>query len=703
MTSPVPGRPNTSGLSAILAPASVAIVGASADPTRIGGRPIRYYRDAGFSGDLYPINPNRREIQGLKAYPALADLPGAIDCVVVAVTPDLAEPALVEAAEKGARAAVVFTANYAEAGPEGLTRQQRLTDIAHARGIRLLGPNCLGVFNAATGHAATFGSFLEGGLTPPGSVGIVSQSGAYASYLYVLARARSLGVSRWIATGNEADATVADFIAHMAGDDGVKVIAAYVEGVKDGPAFLAALEMARAAAKPVVLVKVGRSEAGAKAAQSHTASLAGDDAVFDAVAAQAGAFRARTTEELIDVVEGLALRGPLRGNRLGVVTISGGAGVLMADAATEVGLITPEMPAQAQARLKAENPLGSFANPVDVTAQAFNDFGLVGRSMRAIFQDGGMDAVAGFFMTWLASPLIGEKMQATIAEAMVGFEDRVVALAVTAPRETLDAYRAKGVILHEDPSRVVATLGAMATIGRRLTAEGRAPAEAGLPILTGSERDEAAAKSFLSNAGLPRLTEVFAATTEAVGAMTKGMSGPLALKIVSTDLPHKSDVGGVALNVTPAIAEHAALAMRERVAKMAPAARIAGFLVGPMARDGVELILAARMDPIFGPIVMVGLGGVLVEVLRDVAFRACPVSETQARAMIDELKGRAILDGVRGKPPVDVAAAARALARLSQVAAANAGRFDTIEVNPLLAMPEGAVMLDALVTFASEP
>lgn len=700
---PAPASPvhaSTVNLDAILSPSTVAIVGASQDPTRIGGRPIRYTRDAGFAGALYPINPNRPEIQGLKAYPSLGEIPSGLDCVVIAVPPDLAEPALEEAARKGARGAIIFTANYAESGPDGVARQERLVAIAKRTGIRLLGPNCLGVFNATTGHAPTFGSFLEGGMLPPGPVGIVSQSGAYASYLYVLARARNLAASRWIATGNEADVSVADCIAHLAGDDGVKVIAAYVEGVKNGPAFLEALAMARAAGKPVVLVKVGRTAKGAEAALSHTASLAGDDAVFDALVRQMGAYRARTSEELIDVVEGLALRGPLRGNRLGIVTISGGAGVLMADAASDSGLEVPAMPHATAARLKAENPLGSYANPLDVTAQAFNDLGLVGRGMRAIVEDGGMDAIAGFFMTWVASPSMGARMQTEISGALEGYGDRTVALAVTAPKEILDAYRAKGILVNEDPSRVVATLGAMAEIGRRLKSEGQPAIDPTMPLLEGTERDEAAAKALLAAAGLPLLREIRCTTADETRAAFGRLGGPVVVKLLSPDVAHKSDIGGVLLNIaTSDAAADAFETIRMRLSARLPKARFNGVLVSPMAGKGVELIIAARMDPVFGATVMVGLGGVLVEVLKDVAFRAAPVSPQEARAMIDSLKGRALLDGYRGAPPADINAAAETLARLSQLAARNAGRFETIEINPLLVRETDAVMLDALVTF----
>jgi len=693
------GTPRPEGLDALLSPKAIAIVGASGDPARIGGRPIRYARDMGYGGAIYPVNPTRAEIQGLKAYPTLASIPGEIDCVVIAVAPDLAEAAIADAAAKGARGAIVFTAAYAEAGPEGVIRQERLTALGRKHGLRILGPNCLGIFNAATGHAATFGSFLEGGNVPGGTIGIVSQSGAYASYLHVLARDRSLGVARWIATGNEADVTVADCIAHLAADPGVKVIAAYVEGVKDGPAFLAALESARAAGKPVVLIKVGRSERGAEAARSHTASLAGDDLVFDHLVRAAGAIRVLTTEALMDAVEGLSRRGPLPGTRLGIVTISGGAGVLMADAATDVGLDVPPMPPETAARLKAENPLGSFANPLDVTAQAFNDPSLVGKTLKAIFAEGHMDAVAAFFMTWIASPVMGPRMQAEIEGALVGHEHRTVALAVTAPRNVLDAYRAKGIICLEDPSRVVAMLGAMAEAGRALAMPGSASIDLiGVPCLDGTESDEASAKAFLAKAGLTVLPEMVAATPQEAAAAAMGFGRPVALKILSADIAHKSDVGGVALNIAPDDALAAATTMMARVTAAKPTADIKGFLVSPMAGDGIELIVAARMDPIFGPIVMVGLGGVFVEVMKDVVFAAAPIDEEAAAALIDRLKGRVLLDGVRGRPGVNVGAAARAVTALSRVAAANHGRFDTIEINPLLVTATDAVMLDALIT-----
>lgn len=691
--------PRIEGIDAVLSPRAVAIVGASADPARIGGRPIRYYKQTGFAGALYPINPNRAEIQGLKAYPSLADVPDGLDCVVVAVPPELALPALEQAAAKGARGAVIFTANYAEAGPAGVLRQQELVASARAKGMRLLGPNCLGVYNAASGHAATFGSFLEGEPAPDAPIGIIGQSGAYASYIYVLLRKRGLGAARWLATGNEADITVADAIGHMAGDDGVKVIAAFLEGVRDGPAFLDALEMARAAGKPVVLLKVGRSETGADAARSHTGAIAGNDQVFDALVGQMGGYRACTTEELIDVVEALIRRGPVPGNRLGVLTISGGAGVLMADAAEAAGLELPYMPDTTQARLKAENPLGSFSNPVDFTAQAMNDLSLVGRALRAMLEEGDVDAVAGFFMTWIASPVMGERLQAVIAEAMRGYEDRTIALAVSAPDEVLAAYRAKGIIVNEDPSRVVVTLGALAWIGRALKKPKRSAIDcSGAPRLTGEERSDTTAKAFLAQAGFKVLPEQVVRTPEEVAKVAARLGGPVALKIVSPDIVRKSEVGGVVLDVAPEAAAARARAMVAAVAAARPRAEIDGVLVSPMAGWGVELVMTAHRDALFGPVVTVGLGGPFVALHQDVAVRAAPIDETEALAMIDGLRGRPLLDRWRDRPFADVETAAKALAALSRVAAANAEHMEAIEISPLLVRASDAVMLDVLIT-----
>ena len=389
-----------SSLDHLFRPRSVAILGASDDPTRISGRPVRYLIEGGFAGPIYPVNPNRQTVQGLKAYPSLSDVPTVPDVALLAVPAGLTEAAVKECIAKGVRGAVIFSAGYAESGEEELAIQQRIADMAREGNLRLLGPNCLGVFNPQIGFFGTFTQSLDRGEMPkPGPLGIISQSGAYGSHIAYLARRRGIGINYWITTGNEADVDVSEALEWMAGQPDVKVIMAYVEGVRDGARFRAALELARENRKPIVMMKVGRSEVGAKAASSHTASLAGSDAIYDALFKQYGVHRAATTEEQIDVAYACARGIFPTGNRLGVVTLSGGAGVLISDSAEKHGLDVAPMPAGAQKKLKELLPFASVENPVDTTAQALNDMSLLARNMEVILEDGGYDAILGFFST----------------------------------------------------------------------------------------------------------------------------------------------------------------------------------------------------------------------------------------------------------------------------------------------------------------
>jgi acyl-CoA synthetase (NDP forming) len=384
-------------LTPLLAPRSVAVLGASQDPARIGGRPIAYMKAQGFSGPILPVNPNRDTVQGLRAFPSLAEVPGEVEAAIIAVPGPAAERAVADCIARGVKAAIMFTAGFAEVDERGAATQARFTAAARAAGMRLLGPNALGLFNARLGWFPIFSSSFENGWPRPGRIGIASQSGAYGTHLFAIARDRGLGTPILVTTGNEADVTLGEAIGWLAEDEGTDVIVAYAEGIRDAPSFLAALETARRAKKPVAIIKVGRSALGASAARSHTASIAGDDAVTDVALRDAGAFRARNTEELLDVAEAATRRIYPAANTLGVVTISGGAGVLISDAAETLGLPMPPMPAEAQARLKALVPFCNPANPVDCTAQAFNDMSVIGAFAESMLADGGYTSAIAFF------------------------------------------------------------------------------------------------------------------------------------------------------------------------------------------------------------------------------------------------------------------------------------------------------------------
>ncbi|MGY6633436.1 MAG: acetate--CoA ligase family protein [Alkalilacustris sp.] len=703
-------------LGALLSPGSVAILGASDDPTRIGGRPLAYLRAAGFAGPIYPVNPGRATVQGLAAYASVADLPATPEAAIVALPAALVEDAVTALAARGTRACIVFASGYAEIG-DGAA-QARLAAIARGAGIRILGPNCLGVFDVAGRFYATFSTTLDRGVPDAGGLSIVSQSGAFGSHLYYLARARGLGMRSWMTTGNEADVTMAECLEHLAQDPATRVIMAYAEGIRDADRLVGALELARDAGKPVVFMKVGRSDIGAEAASSHTAALAGEDAVCDAVLRQYGAHRARTTQELVDIAHAVSASPLPRGRRLGIVTISGGVGVLMADAAAETGLEVPPMPEPAQAALKAQLPFAGVRNPIDITAQAFNDPSLLPRNLDVVLSQGGYDAVVAFLTSVPGSAANAAPVREALASVRKAHPDFPLILSMLVPDALRRDYEAMGYPVFEDPSAAVAAVAAAARLREGFEQARPAAPLAPEPVsdtvraalAAGRALDEHAAKQVLAAAGIPVPQDRLATTPDEAEAAWRAVAGPVALKLVSPDIAHKTEVGGVILGLDAADAVREAHAIiLERARRLAPEARLSGVLVSPMeagAESGaVETILGVQRDPVFGPVVVLGLGGVLVEVLRDVTFRRAPVDEAEAHRMIAELRGAALFDGVRGRPPADTPALARAIAALSRLAVAGddtpggGGLIDSIDINPFLvrARGAGAVALDALI------
>jgi acetate---CoA ligase (ADP-forming) len=694
MTAPHPLTP-------LLAPNSVAIFGASNDPTRISGRSLRYYREAGYQGGLYPINPTRDTVQGLPAFPDLASVPGPVECAVIAVPANLAVEAMEACVAKGVRGVVMFTAGFAETGADGRAMQQRITQIAHDSGIRLCGPNCLGLFNMRIGHTPTFSSFLEEGPTSPGPLGMVTQSGAFGTHLLALAARRGIQVGVWMSTGNEADVAVADGISFMADDPDTRAIACYVEAIKDGALFAEAVARARANGKPVIAMKVGGSAVGAAAAASHTASLAGSDAIYDAAFRQLGVERARTPEDLIEIAYACT-RGRLpRSRRLAVVTMSGGAGVLMADAAEAEGIELTPLAEDSQKQVLSWVPFAAARNPVDVTAQALNDPSILDKGFDLLLGKENFPAMVGFFTTWASSPQMAEPLFKSVSGAAARYPDRYLALSAIASPEMQRRYEAVGVGLFEDPWRAVAAIGGAMRCAERISTPPppSPPVPRDLPPLPQGRIAEHEAKRILAGAGIPMLDERLVTNAGEAAAAAVELGGRLVLKIVSPDIPHKTEMGGVMLDVPAAEAGAAYDRLVERVAARAPRANIEGVLISPMLKGGVEMILGVQSDPVFGPVVMLGLGGIFVEVLRDVTFRIAPFGVEEARRMIAELRGVAMLHGARGQPPCDVEALAQALSRLSVFVKAQQGRFTSIDVNPLLVRPQGqgAAALDALI------
>ncbi len=691
-------------LSRLFDPQGIAIVGASATPGKIGAMPITLLLQHGYSGRIIPVNPRADIIAGLPALPGLDALDDAVDLAILAVPAAHAAQALERARPGQVGAAVVFTSGFSETGSDGAAQQERLCAIARERGIRLLGPNCLGFMNVRRNVYATFSPAPANGVVAPGGIGMVSQSGAFGAYAYSMARERGLGLSHWISTGNEADIDVADCIEWLARDTDTRVIMAYMEGCRDGAKLRRALAAARNADKPVVVTKIGRTQAGAQAAASHTAALAGDDAVYDALFRQYGALRARTIEEFFNL--GYALdtwKRPPQGRRLGIFTISGGVGALMADEAADTGLALPEPAADAQARLLQRVPFASGRNPVDVTGQAVSEPGLLLATADDMLADGRYDALAVFLAAAGSSEALWPTFETFARQMQARHPGVPLAISALFPPARRRELERLGCLVFPDPSAAIRTIGAVAGLGSGpapgVVEASPATADAGaLPLL--DAYNEVQAMELLRQAGLPASPCVLAGDADAAVRAAASLGAACVLKVVSPDITHKSDVGGVKLNVQGDDALRSAYAdILAAVRQHRPDARIDGVLVAPMAPKGVECIAGVHCDPVFGPVVMFGLGGVFVEVLKDVSFRLAPFGRDDALAMIREIKGYALLQGARGAPPCDIGALAEALAALSRFAHARRADFSSVEINPLLALPEGqgVVALDAVV------
>ncbi len=692
---------NFTQLDTLFAPRSIAVVGASEQTTKIGGIPLDYLRRFGYSGRLHAVNPRARSVQGLPAHESLRTIGAPVDMAIVAVPQAQVAAVLDDAADAGVRTMVLFSSGYAEVGAEGAAQQQALAARAQAAGIRLLGPNCLGIMRPSHNVYATFAPAVNAGLVKPGRIGLISQSGAFGVYAYSLARERGLGLSLWATTGNEADVQLADGLAWLAQDPETDVIMAYMEGCRDGPRLRAALALAQQRGKPVVMVKVGASALGAAAAASHTASLAGNDAVYDAVFRRYGVLRVHSISEFFALAASAAIARPPKGRSIGLMTVSGGVGALMADDASAAGLEVPPLSAAAQRQLLDWVPFAGPRNPVDVTAQVTNDDTLLERSATLMLNDQPFHSWLGFFAAAGLSPTVWPAIVGLVRTLRARHPDTLLAVSTLCSDERRAELEALGCLVFADPGIAIRCIGALTRWGTQ-----GAPAQA--PALTAARLhvppgtlSEADSLALLAAAGVPLVEHRLVHTPNQAAAAVDALGGAIALKVASADIPHKSDAGGVMLRLGSADQARAAFErITHNVRQAHPDARIDGALAARMVTGGVECIAGVHRDPVFGPVLMFGLGGVHVELLRDVSLRVLPIGRDEARAMVMELRAAAIFHGVRGQPAVDVESIAEVLCALAEFAMRAGDSLVSAEINPLIARPAaegGAIAVDALV------
>jgi acetyltransferase len=690
------------GLQALLNPGSIAILGASADLAKVNGRTLKYLLAKGYAGRIFPVNPKYQSIGELPCYPGIAAVPGPVDLAIVALPAALVPDALRDLGRHGVKAAVVFSSGFSETGAAGRALEREAVAAAHESGLRLCGPNCLGLINAFDNVIATFGQFADGD-TPPGPVGFVTQSGAFGTAIAALARRRSMGLGYFINTGNEGDVDFVQAMRAVLDDPRIKVGAGYIEGLKDGPGLLGLADFALEQAKPLVLTKVGKTSAGARAAASHTGALAGADHVFDGAIRGHGIVRARNEEHMLDMVEVFAHCGLPGGSGLGIVTQSGGAGVLMADRAEELGLTVPVLSAATQQALKQVIPgFGAAGNPVDVTGQFVAEPALLRDSVRIVLSD--PEVHVGIVWLQLMDAYVDvlikifEEIQASAAKPFI-------VCWVAAPDSALKTLRERGIAVLRGAEPAVDAAAALvryAEARRHWLADQAARAalrlpQPDLPAAAGPVASLAAQK-LLNESGVATTRAVPASTADAAVAAAQKLGYPVALKIESRDIPHKTEAQGVRLGLGDDAAVRAAFAaVMGNARRYRPEAKLEGVIVQAMARGDVELVIGLQSDPVFGVVVRVGLGGIHIEVLKDVAFRKAPVTAAEAGRMLDELRSKALLAGVRGKPPIDRAALTRMISAVSTFGAAAGGRLKELDLNPVLAGAGGVTAVDWLM------
>ncbi|MDF0520507.1 acetate--CoA ligase family protein [Bradyrhizobium yuanmingense] len=675
----------------LIRPRSIAVIGASADPSKTSGRPVSYLRKHGFAGAIYPVNPKVAEIGGLTCYPDIASLPDVPDVGLVLVGAERAHVAVRELSARGAAAAIVLASGFTEIGAEGAARQQQLMQAAGS--MRLLGPNTIGLVNLTDNIVLSASGALAMDHFPAGPVGLVSQSGGILGAILSRAAARGVGLSKLVSTSNEADLDLADFIDFLADDNATKVIALYIEAVRNPARFREAVLKARDAGKPIVAFKIGRSEAGAKAAISHTGALAGSDRMYDALFRQLGVIRAKTFEDLLDIPAALAAGRKLSGRRVAILTSTGGAGTIVSDSLGVAGFTTPAPDPDTAAQLRALQS-GSHAmldrNPIDVTLAGLQP-DVLRAATRILLASPSYDAlvvIAG--SSAVGSPAL---MADAIHDCLPLSDKPVIAYVSPHAPDAVSVLTQRGVPAYNSAESCAAALDGLLQAGmpEQVATSGSSATGVDITDLPAGSLDEAQAKTLFARFGIPTVAEQVVATAEEAERAARAFGGKVVLKILSREIAHKSDVGGVAVNLTAERIGGQLTAMADEV-EARTGKRPEQFLVQEMISGGVEIILGMHRDPL-GVAILLGMGGVAAELFKDTTMRLLPpeggLGLAEARAMARDLVTWPLLDGFRGRPKCDVEALTAAIVAFSQMVAQLGDWLVEAEINPVFVLPAG--------------
>jgi len=692
----------------LFSPRGIALVGASAAANSVAGQPLRYLTEFGYAGSVYPVNPKYTEMKGLVCYPDLGAVPDPCDLALIVVSGRHVPGVIDQCGARGIPFAIVLSAGFQEIGERGMENQRALEAALARNNVRIIGPNCIGMLNLNEHVHAGFGGAMGNPDLKAGRLAMVTQSGGYGMGMVAAADQQGVGFNYIVSTGNETNVTATELIGYLLERDDTDAVVAYLEGSTDGRGLIQIGRRALELEKPVLMWKVGNSKAGRRAATSHTGRLTAGPELFRRALDQGGYIEIGDTDDVVDLAQFLGYRKRAKGNRVVITTLSGGAGVLIADLCEQHGFEVPETAPDTLAKLKPISPeLGSLGNPIDLTPQGYGDnFASYTRVIETVLEADEFDqaivrsapgSIAGVWSHGFVE-MAHRHDKPIVLQWGSGSERQEEAHAVV---------RAAGIPCFLSPRRSLNAMGAMYRFGvkaarfkeRQAKASVRPIDPQALDLPNRGALGERASKKVLARYGIPAVQERLICIDQIEGLTAEGLTFPLAVKIESPDIAHKTEAGAIRLNVADlAGLRRAAQEVVAAARKYRPEARIDGVLAQEMAR-GTEVIIGAVDDRYFGPTVMFGLGGVLTEILHDVTHRFAPFDLATAHDMLSDIKGAALLRGYRGSPPLDVDALADVLMRVSLLIADHADRIKEIDINPLFVRPAGlgVVAADALV------
>ncbi len=682
----------------LLNPGSIAFIGASNNPGRIGGMPIELLTKFNYKGDIYPVNPKYKEVFGLKCWPDIESIPNNIDLAVLAIGAKDVQPMLERCHKHGVKAAIIYAAGFAEEGSrEAIELQDRLTEFAKHSGMAIAGPNCMGLANLNTQAHTAFASVFKTAPMQSGSgrVSLLTQSGNVCAAVYALLRRLNIPVSHFINTGNEACVNFSDYLNYLANDENTEVVIGYIEQIRDGAGFIKACNTLRNKNKVLIALKAGATSKGAVAVQSHTSALAGDSNIYSAAFRQLGVIEADDFAQMANLAMLAELRDRTAGVKTAVVTMSGALGAILADKFTLAGLELPDLSDAVQSTLRKGIPsYGMVSNPVDVTGNVVNDPEFVTDVLESLATSPDLDVVVIYAPGYML-----DRMSDSIVDVATRHKRLFVAID-TGAAKCREQLASAGVAVFDDIGRASEALGPFLQWqeDRKLAISTEKQSSKRQYIQLEQPIDEVKALRYLSSFGVPVMADHVAHNADEAVSLASKTGFPVVMKIVSPDIAHKTEINGVKLGLSSAKeVEDAYKQIINNVRDKQPSARIYGVLVQPMQKGIAELIAGITTDPVFGRVLTVGLGGTLTEIYKDTAHAVLPVSRSQIKKLLQTLKAYPILDGFRGSPKADIDALCDAIYAICTAAENAPDQVTELEVNPLLAKASGAMALDALV------